>query len=685
MTRWEVNSMESRKPKVLIVDDVELNRAFLKDMLEEDYEIIEASDGVEAIDILKKCSNQLAVVLLDVVMPRMDGFEVLSLMNRYHWIEYIPVIMISAENSTDFVRSGYDSGAVDYISRPFDVNIVKKRVQNTIVLYGRQKILQNIVTEQVAEKEKNNTLMIDILSTIVEFRNGESGTHVLRIRIITELLLEAMTKKCQWCQLNPSEIAEISNASALHDVGKIVIPEEILNKPQRLTDEEFQIVKTHAAKGADMINNVHVNQTASMIRYTHDICRWHHERWDGKGYPDGLKGNEIPISAQAVSMADVYDALVSKRCYKPAYTPQEAVEMIKAGLCGTFNPELVACFLEIADTMEEQIKLRSKKEAQLFDVERISRDLIEKKGGAVSDRAIFMLEQERVKNQFLVALSDEIIFEYDMETDILDLSEKGAELLNTDIMIFDFLKSGKKLDFIHENDLENLILGIRASTVEKPIFQSQYALKFPQEKEKWHRFTVRTMWSGDAEPRRIGCIGKVESVHDKAVVRGKLELAERDSLTNLYNPATAKNMVEKIIEEDPQQFGAMILIDIDDFAKMNQIHGQVFADRVLKYVAVSIKKSIRRGDIAAKANNDKFMIFLKDVKEACHITHQVERIFKVITEGNKISSFTINLGAASYPTDGLTYEKLIEKAETALKVSKRTGKNQWQLYIEEQG
>ena len=345
----------SNKPIVLVVDDVELNRAFLYDMLESDYTVLEAENGKVAIELMQQHQLQIDVIMLDVVMPVMDGFEVLAYMNKKGWIENIPVIMISAETSADNINNGYELGVVDYISRPFDSNIIKHRLKNTIMLYAKQRALQQIVKEQIREKEKNNTLMVDILSSIVEFRNGESGMHVLRIRIITEILLEALVERYPNYCLSSSEIAMISNAAALHDIGKVAIDEKILNKPGRLTPEEYEQVKKHAELGAEMLKQMRIAQEESLVQYAHDICCWHHERWDGKGYPDGLVGNAIPISAQVVSLADVYDALVSERVYKPAYSHGQAMQMIINGECGSFNPELIDCLISVGNSLNRRI------------------------------------------------------------------------------------------------------------------------------------------------------------------------------------------------------------------------------------------------------------------------------------------------------------------------------------------
>lgn len=340
---------EKIRQLILIVDDSELNRTLLSEMLKDDFRILEASNGRECLDALEQYGMGISLVLLDINMPVMDGFEVLVQMNRNHWIEDIPVVMISSDDTESNIKRAYDMGVSDYIRRPFDAQIVFRRVFNTIKLYAKQRRLITLVTDQIDEKEKNNQIMIRILSQIVEFRNGESGLHVEHINILTGLLLERLVQKTDHYDLAWSDQYRITLASALHDIGKIGIDDKILNKPGRLTKEEFEIMKSHTLIGASILENLGVYQEEPLLKAAYQICRWHHERYDGKGYPDGLRGDEIPISAQVVSVADVYDALVSERVYKKAISHEKAIEMILNNECGVFNPILMECLVDIKD------------------------------------------------------------------------------------------------------------------------------------------------------------------------------------------------------------------------------------------------------------------------------------------------------------------------------------------------
>ena len=380
------NGSKAYKYRILVVDDSEMNREILSEILNEEYDIIEADSGDTCIDMLRKYETGISLVLLDIVMPGMDGFGVLNYMNRHHYLEDIPVIMISSEDSTETVRRAYEMGVSDYINRPFDAGVVHRRVYNTIKLYAKQRRLIALITNQVYEKEKNNRMMVGILSQIVEFRNGESGSHVLNINIFTGMLLESLVQHTDKYDLSWSERLLITTASALHDIGKIGIDDKILNKPGRLTDEEFKIMQNHTIIGASILENMGSYQDEELMKVAYQICRWHHERYDGKGYPDGLKGEEIPISAQVVSLADVYDALVSERVYKKAYSHEKAIEMITNGECGCFNPILLECLLDIQDRIKCKMKTgtpednpfkKREKKAELKEFENVKEDFMD--------------------------------------------------------------------------------------------------------------------------------------------------------------------------------------------------------------------------------------------------------------------------------------------------------------------
>lgn len=344
------------KSQILLVDDSKMNRMILAEILGDGYHILEAENGQECLEKLRAETGNIALVLLDINMPVMDGFEVLKAMNANHTIEDIPVIMISSEDSDAAIRRSYELGASDYVNRPFDARIVYRRVTNTIKLYAKQRRLVQMVSDQIRARENNTDMLVGVLSHIVEFRNGESGAHVRHIRIITEMLLHRLLEISSRYSITAEQQDLIPLASALHDIGKIGIDEKILNKPGKLTPEEFEVIKTHSMLGAQILYDLDNFSEQPLLQTAYEIARWHHERWDGRGYPDGLKGDEIPISAQLVSLADVYDALTSERCYKKAFSHEKAMQMILNGECGAFNPLLLQCLTNIHSDLKEELK-----------------------------------------------------------------------------------------------------------------------------------------------------------------------------------------------------------------------------------------------------------------------------------------------------------------------------------------
>ena len=344
------------KTQILLVDDSNMNRMLLREILGDGYHILEAENGQECLETLRAEAGNIALVLLDINMPGMDGFEVLKAMNANHTIEDTPVIMISSEDSDAAIRRSYELGASDYVNRPFDARIVYRRVTNTIKLYAKQRRLVQMVSDQIRARENNTDMLVGVLSHIVEFRNGESGAHVRHIRIITERLLHRLLEISSRYAITAEQQDMIPLASALHDIGKIGIDEKVLNKPGKLTPEEFKVIQTHSMLGAKMLHDLDQFAEQPLLQTAYEIARWHHERWDGRGYPDGLKGDEIPISAQLVSLADVYDALTSERCYKKAFSHEKAVQMILNGECGAFNPLLLQCLTDIQDDLKEKLQ-----------------------------------------------------------------------------------------------------------------------------------------------------------------------------------------------------------------------------------------------------------------------------------------------------------------------------------------
>ena len=506
------------KQKILIADDSEMNRELLAAILEEEYDIIQVNDGVQAVDCLQRQAEEISLLLLDIVMPHMDGFEVLSYMNKEHWIDAIPVVIISSENSPIYIKRGYDLGATDFIGKPFDANMVLRRSANAILLGAKQRRMTSIVSNQIYEREKSSKLMINILSHIVEFRNGESGLHVLHIQTITEMLLRQLVQKeNNRYALSKEQIRMITTASALHDIGKISIPDEILNKPGRLTAEEFAVIKGHSMAGANMLSELPLDQKEEpLVKTAYEICRWHHERYDGGGYPDGLKGEEIPVSAQVVALADVYDALTSERCYKDAYSHEKAIEMILAGQCGAFNPLMLECLLDISSSLKKKMGYKSKERYEQTDLSDIASRFHDFEMDS-SEKIVQQLEFERMRYNFLAEGSRNIVFTYTISPPLLTFNQAGCKRSGITEPSFSPLQSGVLKDLVEEQSLKRLIRKITQATRETPDVTSNLFLT--DGKNPCHyRCQCRVIWTDGAEKGYTGVVGKLTDITDDYMV-----------------------------------------------------------------------------------------------------------------------------------------------------------------------
>ena len=535
----------SLKPKILIADDSAMNRAILVEMLGDGYDVIEAENGREAVRALQS-TPEIDLLLLDIMMPEMDGFEVLEQMKRYGWIEDVPVVMISAENGSAYVERAYDLGATDFISRPFDMAIVRRRVTNTLMLYTKQKQLVGLVARQVYENQKSNNLMINILSHIVEFRNGESGSHVLHIHTATELILNHLVKKTDKYKLSAADIAMIGTASSLHDIGKINIPEEILNKPGRLTKEEFDIMKTHTTIGAHILENLPFQQEEPLVKVSYEICRWHHERWDGRGYPDGLKGEEIPIAAQVVALADVYDALTSERCYKKAFDHDTAVRMILNGECGTFNPLLMECLTEVADDLHRALTDNEAAAQMNFGnaTRKITDALLHENDLPETGRLENALQIEQQKHTFYVDHTPDLQLDYNEASDTVTMSEWGVKHLHCPREMS--FKNAMETLLVSPNDRSAMLDAIAKTDADHPDTAVTVLLSVDG-LLRWYKVHIRTLWMRGEETTRVGLVMQAEDVHEKTI-RDAKEVTKETIITTGKGMACMMHMLKNVFD-----------------------------------------------------------------------------------------------------------------------------------------
>ena len=556
----------SLKPKILIADDSAMNRAILVEMLGDGYDVIEAENGREAVRALQS-APEIDLLLLDIMMPEMDGFEVLEQMKRYGWIEDVPVVMISAENGSAYVERAYDLGATDFISRPFDMAIVRRRVTNTLMLYTKQKQLVGLVARQVYENQKSNNLMINILSHIVEFRNGESGSHVLHIHTATELILNHLVKKTDKYKLSAADIAMIGTASSLHDIGKINIPEEILNKPGRLTKEEFEIMKTHTTIGAHILENLPFQQEEPLVKVSYEICRWHHERWDGRGYPDGLKGEEIPIAAQVVALADVYDALTSERCYKKAFDHDTAVRMILNGECGTFNPLLMECLTEVADELHRALTDNEAAAQTIFGsaTRKITDALLQENDLPETGRLENALQIEQQKHTFYVDHTPDLQLDYNEVSDTVTMSEWGVRHLHCPReMPF---KNAMETLLVSPNDRSAMLDAIAKTDADHPDTAVTVLLSVDG-LMRWYKVYIRTLWARGEETTRVGIVMQAEDVHEKTIQDAK-EVTKDTIITTGKGIACMMHMLKNVFDVVRLvDVGRTCVLNVDDQGKI---------------------------------------------------------------------------------------------------------------------
>lgn len=675
----EKTEMSDSKRKILIVDDSEMNRSLLCDMLSGEYEILEAEDGLEASAILQGREQEIALMLLDIVMPKMDGFALLTVMNKNGWIKSVPVIIISSETVPAYVDRAYDLGVHDYISRPFDERIVQRRVSNTLMLFAKQKELEHMVIEQIQKRENDNSLMIEILSNIVESRNGESGMHILHVRLLTELFLKKLITMTDKYSISRKDIQLICTASSLHDIGKIAIPTKILNKPGRLTDEEFEIMKTHSIEGAKLLKEIPRWEEEPLIKIGCEVCRWHHERYDGKGYPDRLKGDEIPISAQVVALADVYSALRQDRVYKKAFSHEKAVEMIIGGECGAFNPVLLECLTAVSDTLEKEVGVHSEQTATRIEIVESIEQQLEKGDIAVSDRTLQLLERERMKYRFFANISQEIQFEYTKVPEMLTLSEWSADYLESPEVIMNPRNDIFGKEIFREEDFSELLQAFEEQTEENGKFERDYLLTI-NGKKRWSRVIAKSIWSEEEPKKFVGAIGKIIDIQNETEKINDLKTdAERDSLTGLLNHKTARVRICEKLARDSELKYILIVFDLDGFKQANDQYGHMFGDEVLKEVASTLKEGTRGNDLLARVGGDEFLLFMpyKDEKEM-----PVNRVFCMLDKDYKGFHISVSMGVAKAKDSGRDYESLFHMADVAMYRAKKSGKHAYYFYDE---
>ena len=668
--------MERQKDKILIVDDVELNRAILCELFAGDYEILEADNGKTAVDLMEQYHEEIAIVLMDIVMPIMDGLEALEIMNGKGLTEKTPIFLITAESSNDAISKGFRLGVVDVVLKPFNPDNICQRVNNIIELYRYRYKLEKLVQEQMTKIEKQNeqlrnfnVAMIDTLSTIVEFRDCESGQHVQRIRQLTKIMLKELGRQNAEYKMSDKTIEDISMAAALHDIGKIAIPDYILNKPGRLTAEEFAIMKEHTLYGCEILESIDsLKQNKEQYRYHYNICRWHHEKWDGSGYPDGLIGKEIPIYAQIVSLADCYDALTSVRCYKGAFTHEESVQMIEKGECGAFSPDLLQCFLKIAPGLPEILQSDDGLPAVVYHYQHPN--------------------TEKFSGKKCYSCDMDIIFDYDLEKDLIIFSDEYKNIFGGECVVTNAKEAIYSSMPILQEDLQQLAELTKALTEENSGYVKDVRLINKFGEEKWYRIHINSIWDKENYGVMLSIVGRMVSIDKmKREIGLWKRQAESDALTKLGNRAYGERLLQQMLCEPQKEKAAVMFLDVDNFKMVNDRHGHLFGDEVLCRIANEISKQFRIDDIVCRIGGDEFLIIMRNIKDSRLPLMKADElragIEKLGLEADVRVPLSISVGVSFYPVDGTDDAVLLYKADKALYEAKKRGKNNCVIYSKE--
>lgn len=672
------NGKEQRM--ILVVDDIELNRAVLCELFRGRYRIAEAENGQTALALIQQYQTEIAVVLLDIVMPVMNGIAVLQEMKRLNLIDKIPVILITAESNDDTALQGYDMGVADIINKPFHPEIVCRRVENIMELYQHKHNLEalvreqfNILNQQSDRLRRTNAFVVDTLCTVVEFRNGESGAHIKRIRIITKILLEALSNQYKQYRFSSETIDAISSAAAMHDIGKIAIPDFVLLKPGKLTAEEREIMETHTVRGCEILQSLNYTQDEEYYQYCYDICRHHHERWDGKGYPDGLKGDQITIWAQVVSLADVYDALISERVYKPSYSHEKAVKMILNGECGAFNPELLQCFIAVADALDTQVHQYKDQERGAAEESFSVTTLNYPKISPISDRTRRLLELEREKFRTLADLAGDIVFDYDRRTDSIQFSQKYGEAFGGSLQIQNLKQRIQDTQILSECDKKNILLAMEEITPESPNCRLELLLRTIDGSQKWFEVYLHGIFQYDNDLRYTGVLGKINDIH-----KAKMEALQ----PGLFNWKAAEELITGYLASGGAGKGGILaFIDVDNFRSINQVYGYRCGDDTLQYIGKSLRKLFQEGGVVGRMGGDEFMVLIAQQDAPLNFMQIGESICDVFRNANKrVAKLSASVGLTRFPQDGVTYRELLHRAELALHHAKGRGKDQFVVF-----
>ncbi len=687
---------------VLLVDDQAKDRTQLRQLLSPSYEIVEAADGNEGIQMMETYCLQLAAVLLDVDMPGLDGFEVLQIARQKGWLRSVPVFLIAEDRAEEALERGYELGAMDILTKPFWPQVVRRRVDSMVELFRHRYELEQAVQEQTArirEQDarirKTNKSIMEILSAAIGFRNMDSEVHVRRMRQITRMLLTDVMEHHPEYHLTEEQVERIADLSILHDIGKIGIPDVILNKSGRLTEDEYECMKAHAIYGGELVERMDFQTGEEGRWYCYEICRHHHERWDGSGYPDGLKGEEIPIWVQAVSVADAYEALVSHRVYKEAYTAEEAVQMILYGECGSFNPKILESLQRVSPRLVQEVAGEAEREH--LEKELDGQEPVkaipkppELSNATEEGKLLFDLEQE--KYRIIAELSEDMIFTYNVLFDSMEFSEKFCKVFQVPAYVNDYSKRPMPERTFYPEEYEELCRKRQTLTWAVPEMEMDLRLPLPDGGHPWFHLVLHILSDRNDRTRELGYVGKLTNINRiKKEATEWQKRANTDVLTQLYNRAGAHILFEELRQESCQTplDLTVAFMDIDRFKTLNDTLGHEAGDQILAAFGRSVRHLFRPDDIVSRFGGDEFLVVMKGMgdrtfarnklSQLCHQTVQISSVDKPL----EISS---SIGVAFFPRDGKEFDDLLRKADKALYASKHAGRGCLSFYgdLEEQ-
>ncbi len=708
--------------KMLVADHIEMNKSIIHEIFASEYEIIQTSGSELTFQLMTQYRNTLSMIMINEDIARNFSKDIVKTLTNLKLFENVPVLLVLNQNSARMKQMNIDLPFSDVVSSPVNPYVIQKRVANLVELYSHKCELEDLVQKQTAkilsqnkalklQQRKINTInndMLDTLSTVIEYRDVESGRHIHRIKKFTEVMLRQLAVRYPKYRMTEEKINLIASASSLHDIGKIAIPDSILLSPRRLTYDEFKIMKEHTVKGCDLLNQLDSVERNEYFTYCYDICRYHHEKYDGMGYPDGLKGDQIPIWAQVVSVADCYDALTSERPYKAAFSHEQAVEMIRTGACGAFSDEMMDCFsacldefkklaAEYADINHADSSVAKGDEKRLTeDTEQESRDIYRKMDRddlirTIENQKLEMLETRKKDSEILNRVSD-YVFEYDLQKDIAEEHKGSFQTLfgyapknyKEAMMLFSELVAEEyRNKYQRTFRLENVHNEIRRGN-ERIVLECP--MKLGGDIYVAVRCTAVPILEKDTIVRMYTSI---QTLNYSTVTAGLGEImTDRDPVTGLWNFNGLRNEIEDFLQNTGKKGSHMLmLIDVDGFRSINRQTGYRFGNEILKDIGDILRQQFTDNHIIGRVEDDNFIVFVKDCPKREECLAQVDTIFRKLHKSYTFNEktypeITACIGVADYPRYGASFDELFAAASKAVDIAKINGKDMYLFYNE---